>query len=56
MGDHGKLHEPGAVIPAWYWILSPFAYLWDPGFPRPSYRGEGRSALAVLIAAATLAL
>lgn len=38
MGDHGKrkpdprpvdLSEPGAVIPSWYWRLSPRARMWE---------------------------
>jgi hypothetical protein len=45
MGDHGKrkpdalpvdLSEPGAVIPLWYWRISPRAWLWEPAISRPA--------------------
>jgi hypothetical protein len=48
--------EPSAVIPTWYWLLSPFAYLSYRAFPEPSYRRDGRQALAILTAVAAMGM
>lgn len=66
MGDHGKrkiapppldLSEPGAVIPLWYWKISPRAWMWEPARTAPPpARLRSRSKSPAVVTAMLLAL
>jgi hypothetical protein len=65
MGDHGKrkidpppvdLSEPGAIIPLWYWKISPRAWMWEPARTAPPPRPRSRSKSPAVVTAMLLAL